>query len=293
METPAGTPHVILAALGVPGPARATAVAGGADTRIWRIEVPEWTAALRLFRPEQGEVARREVTAMAAAGAAGLPVPRLYADGVWDACPALLLQWMPGRTLRDELRSRPWRAWALGVQFGRMQATIHAVAAPPALRGLPTSWIDGAAPDDALRACLQVDSRGTALLHFDYHPLNVLVTRGAVSAVLDWANARAGDPRADLARTASILQFAPLDARWPPLERVVRRLLIAGWRRGYREVAGPVTGMAPFYAWAGFVMIHDLSPRLGRPDLPWLTTAFLDGVRRWGEEWRERSRCPR
>ena len=287
-------PIAILATLGVAGPALATPVSGGADTLIWRVETAAQVSALRLFRPEQAAMARREVAALAAAGAAGLPVPRVSAEGVWRARPVLLMSWMPGRPLRDELRAQPWRAWALGVRFGRAQAAVHAVPPPGALRAHPTPWIAWADPDDALRACLRAatGANARALLHLDYHPMNVLVADGRVSAVLDWANARVGDPRADLARTASILRFAPLDPALPrPLESVARRAFIAGWRRGYRDLAGPVSGMAPFYAWAGAVMIRDLTPRLGRPDVPWLDRSFLDRVRQWADGWRERARC--
>jgi hypothetical protein len=183
------------------------------------------------------------------------------------------------------------------VQFGRVQAAIHAVSPPAALLAHPTPWIAWANPDDALRDCLRAATCGPdvlALLHLDFHPMNVLVANGRVSAVLDWANTRVGDPRADLARTASILRFAPLDPGVPrPLRSMVlrRRTFIAGWRRGYREVAGPIGGMAPFYAWAGAVMIRDLTPRLGRPDLPWLDLQFLERVRQWADNWRERAGC--
>jgi aminoglycoside phosphotransferase (APT) family kinase protein len=126
------------------------------------------------------------------------------------------------------------------------------------------------------------------LLHLDLHPMNVLAQGRQVTAVLDWANARSGDPRADLARTASIFRFARLPGGTPvPLTHAVRRTLEAGWRHGYREAAGPIRGMAPFYAWAATAMVHDLSPRLGRRDLPWLTPAFLERVRAWGATWRE------
>ena len=243
-------------------------------------------------------MAQREVAAMAAAGSAGLPAPRVSAESIWRGRPVLLMSWMPGRPLRDELRTHPypWRAWALGVEFGRAQAAVHAVPPPEALLAHPTPWIDWANPDDALRECLLLAAaRGPdvlALLHLDFHPLNVLVADGRISAVLDWANARIGDPRADLARTASILHFAPLDPGVPrPLESAVRRAFIAGWRRGYRGVAGPVGGMAPFYAWAGAVMIRDLTPRLGRPELPWLDLQFLERVRQWADGWRERAGC--
>jgi aminoglycoside phosphotransferase (APT) family kinase protein len=205
------------------------------------------------------------------------------------------MSWMPGRPLRDELRAQPWRARALGVEFGRVQAAVHAISRTPpaALLAHPTPWIAWANPDDALRDCLRAAARGpNVLLHLDFHPRNVLVADGRVSAVLDWANARIGDPRADLARTASILRFAPLDPGvLCPLGSLLRRLFIAGWRRGYREVAGPISGMAPFYAWAGEVMIRDLTPRLGRPDLPWLDLQFLERVRQWADGWRERAGC--
>jgi aminoglycoside phosphotransferase (APT) family kinase protein len=286
-------PTDILDTLGVVGPARAIPVSGGADTLIWRVEAAGQVSALRLFRPEQAAMAQREVAAMAAASSAGLPVPWVYAEGMWQGRPVLHMSWMPGRPLRDELGAHPWRARALGVQFGRAQAAVHAVLPPATLLAHPTAWIAWANPDDAVRDCLRAAARGPdVLLHLDFHPMNVLVADGRVSAVLDWANACIGDPRADLARTASILRFAPLDPRMPPpLESMVRRLFIAGWRRGYREVAGPMGGMAPFYAWAGAAMIRDLTPRLGRPDLPWLNLQFLERVRQWADGWRERAGC--
>jgi aminoglycoside phosphotransferase (APT) family kinase protein len=275
-------------------------VSGGADTLIWRVEAAGQVSALRLFRPEQATMAQREIAAMAAARSAGLPVPRVYAEGIWHDRPVLHMSWMPGRPLRDELRAHPypWRAWSLGVQFGRAQAAVHAVPPPEALLAHPTPWIDWANPDDALRECLlRAVARGPgifALLHLDFHPLNVLVADGRISAVLDWANARIGDPRADLARTASILHFGPLDPGVPwLLESAVRRALIGGWRRGYRDVAGAVGGMAPFYAWAGAVTIRDLTPRLGRPDLPWLDLPYLERVRQWADAWRVRAGCMR
>jgi len=286
-------PLAIMRELGFSGAARAAQVPGGADTVIWRIEEGDRLSALRLFRPEQASMMRREVAAMTAAATAGIAVPQIRAEGNWRERPVLLLSWMPGRPLRAELRARPWSAWALGVQFGRQQAAIHTIAAPAAVCKHPTSWIAWADPDNALRTCLRAAARGPdVLLHLDFHPMNVLVSGGLISGVIDWANTRAGDPRADLARTAAILRFAPFTSGLPHvLARVVRRVLIAGWRHGYREAAGPVKGMTPFYAWAGAVMMRDLAPRLGRPELPWITPAFLEQVQRWADAWRARAGC--
>jgi aminoglycoside phosphotransferase (APT) family kinase protein len=283
-----GTPDpvAVLAALGLDVPSRITPVTGGADATIWRVGYGDVDYALRLLRADQAAMARREVMVMAAAAAAGIPVPRVLAEGIWENRPALLLSWMPGQLLPHELECCPWSAWALGVQFGRVQAAIHATPVPAALRRHPVSWIEWGEPDAALRDCLRRSSDGEVLLHLDYHPANVLVENGRVSAVLDWANARAGDRRADLARTAAILRFAPLAERPSLVTAIARRAFVAGWRHGYRGMAGRVTGMAPFYAWAAAVMRHDLAPRVRRTDLPWLTPALLADIRRWGDGWR-------
>ncbi len=287
-------PATVLAAVGMPEASRAEPVGGGADAIIWRVELAGRSYALRLLRPDQAGQARRESAALAAAAAAGLPVPLVVAAGSWQDRPALVLAWSPGRPLGDVLHERPLdlrRARALGVAFGRVQVAIHALPAPDALRAHPEPWEAWAGPDPALRACLAaLPARPPALVHLDYHPLNVLVEGGQVTAVLDWANARTGDPRADVARTLSILRLAPLPAgaagafAW-----VVRRAFEAGWRRGYRQAAGPLGGLAPFCWWAGLVMERDLAPRLGRADLPWLTPAFLDRVRCWTAGWRARA----
>lgn len=283
-------PAPILANLGIDRPFRVTQVSGGADTAIWRVASDGRDFALRLFRSEQAEAVEREVAAMRAAGDAGLPAPRVHAATRWHDRDALLLTWMPGRPLWHKIRLKPDRAFGLGVAFGRAQARIHQTSAPRPLAEAPHSWIDLAHPDDALDACLRSTAkRAPALLHLDYHPMNVLIDRDQVSAVIDWANARGGDPRADLARTALLLRYAPLlDDDSTRSARRVRRQFHAGWREGYRAIMGTPGGMAAFYAWAAAFMIRDLSPRVGRHDLPWLTESFLDEISSYGARWRSR-----
>jgi hypothetical protein len=120
--------------------------------------------------------------------------------------------------------------------------------------------------------------------------MNVLIDRDQISAVIDWTNARGGDPRADLARTALLLRYAPLlDDDSTCNARRVRRQFHAGWREGYRAMMGAPGEMAALYAWAAAYMIDDLSPRVGRPDLPWLTESLLAEVSAWGARWRSRA----
>jgi aminoglycoside phosphotransferase (APT) family kinase protein len=254
---------------------RADRATGGFDTTVWRLERGGRKYALRVFRPGQSTTLQRELLALGAARGGGVPVPRVLAIGTYDERPTLLTEWRAGRPLLDEIRERPRHLLRLAVEFGRWHAAIHRAAAPVSLRA---NWIGWAGPlEPGLKAHLERLSAGAPnrLLHLDYHPLNVLVHEQKVSAVLDWTNAHAGDPRADFARTVSILRVSP--PRGGALERLARVLLEIGWRVGY----GPLgEDMAPFYAWAGAAMQHDLAGRF--------SPAELAHVDRWTTQWMRR-----
>lgn len=153
-----------------------------------------------------------------------------------------------------------------------------------------TQWIEWAGDEPEIKARLyDLPSRKTALLHLDYHPLNVMADGSKISGVLDWANARAGDPRADFARTYSILR---VELNMPDgdglMLAVMRRLLERAWRSGYAQAGGKLDDMALFYAWAGAAMIRDLSPRVGKPG-SWMQDQHLDPVRAWRDSWKRRA----
>ncbi len=284
-------PLGILAALGLEPPMAVSPVTGGWDTAVWRVDYGATAFALRVFRPEQALVCRREVAALRAAREGGIAVPVVEAAGTWRDRPALVLSWCAGRPMLDVLSRQPWRVWVLATEFGRLQARIHGVAAPADLAALAPTWIDWMGPDEpALRdRLLQLSPRGDALLHLDYHPLNVMVDGARLSGVLDWANARPGDPRADLALTTAILRLFPVPPGTPrPLTLTLRRVLELAWRHGYRTFAGPTTDLAPFYAWAGAVRLRDLAPRLGKPGV-WLRPEDLARIERWTASWKRRA----
>ena len=284
-------PRAILAALGVAdGVGAITAVSGGMDTTIWRVERDGRPYALRVFRPEQAAVARREAAIMAA-DIAGVPIPAVCAAGAWHDRPALLIDWCAGRTLLDAVRAAPRDALALARLFGGIQARLHAATPPAALIAEDRSWIAWAGGSASeLTAHLRAVAAGsTRILHLDYHPLNLLVEGRRATGLIDWANVHVGDRRADLARTVTILRLAPSGQGASGLAlRLAARLLELGWRRGYRAVAGPIGGMAPFYAWAGAVLVDYLSAKIGRPGLT-LQPSDLDPARRWTAHWRQRA----
>lgn len=275
-------PLEILSELGIRGTPIITPLQGGFDMAMWKVEYEGQTYALRVFRAGKHEDCEREQTVMTAAKAAGLPVPEVYIAGVWQDRPALLISWLTGRTVADELMARPWRLWQQGIIFGRMQAAIHAIPAPARLHERP-SWIGWQSEgEQALQEQLRHQaSDEAALLHLDYHPNNVLTDGKQITGVIDWTNAHAGDPRADAARTLSILRVDPF-VRKPLIRWLALQIFAWAWRIGYQHERGQLKDMPLFYAWAGTVLQHNLAERYkDRPQA-------LNAARKWTDKWRAR-----
>lgn len=283
-------PIAILAALGIATPVRVAPVQGGYDTALWRVESDSATYALRVYPPGRSASYQRELAAIEAARQAGLPVPIVYAAGYWQERPALVLSWCAGAPLWEAIQHQPWRLWSLGLAFGRTQAQLHKIAAPESLNQAHANWIGWAGSEDTHlhEALRRVASPTNMLLHLDYHPLNVLADQSGITAVIDWANAHAGDPRADVARTYTILMVEPFSPGRQPLHiSIARQLLTRSWMRGYQAIAGPLTNMAAFYAWAGAVMIRDLGPRVANPE-SWWQPVHIQRIQDWTARWRAR-----
>ena len=113
----------------------------------------------------RGGAPEREARVMEHAHAAGFPVPVVH-EVQQDA---LILQRIDGPTMLADLRRRPWRLQA----HARLLADLH-------------------------RRLHAIPYENGALLHLDLHPENVLLTP-AGPVVIDWTNARAGEPALDVA----------------------------------------------------------------------------------------------
>jgi len=84
---------------------------------------------------------------------------------------ALVLELIDGPSMLRMLRTRPWRVGAYARTLAGLHSRLH-----------------------------EIPFKGERLLHLDLHPDNVLLARDG-PVVIDWTNARAGDPRLDVALT--------------------------------------------------------------------------------------------
>lgn len=118
-----------------------------------------------LRRFKAGGDPAREAHVMDHARAHGFPVPRVEevrAD-------ALVLERIDGPTMWEDLRRRPWRMRRHAATLAELHRRLHSIPF-----------------EDA------------ALLHLDLHPGNVILSPDG-PVVIDWTNARSGDPPLDVA----------------------------------------------------------------------------------------------
>lgn len=145
------------------------------------------------------------------AARADLPTPELIAADLTGAAtdvPALLLSRLPGR---PNLQPRDLDAWLR--QQAEALPPIHAVTGDDLARVeryVPWIDLDALEPPRWTRApeawatviALARDPRPRGrhrFIHRDYHPMNVLWSRGRLTGVVDWTNARVGPPGIDVA----------------------------------------------------------------------------------------------
>ena len=255
-----------IGALGLPPDAIVEPAAGGASGAAWRVRAGKETFALRLSR--SGRHTDGRLAAMAAARDAGLPAPRLLRRVATPAGEAVLLSWLPGETMLEALDADPDGARGWGQLAGALQRRLHTITAPASV--IPVRD-DVDHPFDAGSTVTDLPD-GEALLHLDWHPLNLLVDPLArtITGVVDWDNARRGHPSLDVARTRAMLTLEPATASLPQPVRAAVHAFVGGWADGY----GPIDVPASSHLWAARVMLADLAPRHAAQP------ARLNGLRR-------------
>ncbi len=279
-----------LAALGYAETSEPQRVKGGWDTLLWRFGTPDGRQhSLRVFHlPRRDEFARRERIALETCARAGLPAPRVETVGEVQGLPAMVLSWCPGVPILSFVEKKPWTLWRLGRLFGRTQAQMHAVTPPAAfLETAPDDWVSRVTDEDADLAA-HARSLGlstTSLIHMDFHPLNLVSDGTAVTGILDWSYAAAGDPRADLARTEITILAAPIPpGPLRPLLNLARKQILRVWRSGYADVAGSLPDYRPLRAWAGATLLLETELVMDRPGV-WATAEDVRRFRRLVESW--------
>lgn len=185
---------------------------GASSTAVHEVRLSDGRALVlrryvwRRFLDEEPGAPQRELAALTYAAEHGLAVPAVVAADptgviIGDGIPAMLMARLPGRA----------RASVDPDALAALAATIHRVdgavfghrfapwcrdtsTRPPAGCQSPGRWAE--ALDIWRTAEPPYEPR---FVHRDFHPGNVLWSRGRVGGVVDWVNACAGPPGIDVA----------------------------------------------------------------------------------------------
>lgn len=140
----------------------------------------------------------REAQVMEYARSRGFPVPAV--EEVSDDGLDMIIERIDGSDMVATMTKRPWTIPRQGRVLADLHRRLHELSAP--------DWLDNAPVGD-----------GNRLLHFDLHPLNVMIgPRGPV--VIDWAGACRGDPTVDVA-----LAWILMEAGEIPTGRLIGSIL--------------------------------------------------------------------
>jgi aminoglycoside phosphotransferase (APT) family kinase protein len=134
-----------------------------------------------LRRARDGRSLEREAAVMRHVRDHGYPAPQV--DDAGDGW--LVMERLDGTDMLAGMRRTPRGVMAAGRLLADLHRRLGAIPAP--------AWLD-VAPG----------APGDRMVHLDLHPLNVMDT-AAGPIVIDWANARRGDPATDVANTWALL----------------------------------------------------------------------------------------
>lgn len=190
--------------------------------------------AADVYALNDGRVLRRYRTAYSCAAEAelmgylrqaGYPVPAVYAVDHRD----LIMERLHGPTMLADMASRPWRAGRHARSLARLHDDLHRIPAPAGLR--------------------QPLGPGGQVLHLDLHPANVMLTASG-PVVIDWTNASAGPPGADVAMAYLIMATSDADGlpSWlSPAVSGLRRVFLRRFRAAVTDDPAPYLARAAGY----------------------------------------------
>ncbi len=214
-------------------------------------EIFEWEpgTVLKLYRSQEwARNAPVERAAMEAVRVAGGPAPAAGDVVEVDGRPGLVMERVQGIDMLTQAGSRPWTIASIGSALARAHLALHRSQAPAELRQLNAalaSYIESApgVPEELRRRALDtlaVLPQGDRVCHGDYHPGNVIISDGR-AVVIDWPNATAGDPLADVARTITLIRLGEPPPGTPfvvsALLGIGRKVVLWRYRAAYAAAA--------------------------------------------------------
>jgi aminoglycoside phosphotransferase (APT) family kinase protein len=180
-------------------------------------DIFEFAPGLVLRKTRDGRSIAHEARTMRYVADHGYPVPHIEevrADGT-----EIIMERIDGPIMVDAMVRPPWKLGDHLRLLADLHDQLHRIPAPDWLPAMPDTDVDAETKRD-----------GNKLLHLDLHPLNVIMSpHGPV--VVDWPNARGGDPMVDVAISYALIACGDVPLPRPVAVAVdaVRRPALNHW----------------------------------------------------------------
>jgi aminoglycoside phosphotransferase (APT) family kinase protein len=173
----------------------------------------EYGAGLVLRRSRKGRSMVAEARTMEYVRSHGYPVPAV--DQVSEDGTELVMERIDGPSMVEAISRSPWTVRHQGRTLADLHRRLHELQPPDFLRSADIG-------------------SGTSIVHLDLHPLNVVIGAGG-PVVIDWTNARIGDPDIDVALAWLLMSAGEVPGKGPMAKAlgVGRSLLVGGFIGGF------------------------------------------------------------
>jgi aminoglycoside phosphotransferase (APT) family kinase protein len=170
-------------------------------------DIFDFAPGLVLRKARNGRSIAHEARTMRYVAEHGYPVPHI--EEVRAEGTEIVMERIDGPIMMDAMVRPPWKIGEHLRLLADLHDRLHRIPGPDWLPDMPAGCPDGNA------------GHGDATLHLDLHPMNVIMSpTGPV--VIDWPNARRGDPLVDVA-----LSYALIACGQIPLPRPVAATISA------------------------------------------------------------------
>jgi aminoglycoside phosphotransferase (APT) family kinase protein len=172
----------------------------------------------------------------------GLSIPRTYELIEVDHTKGIVLDFINGRSMLQNLAKKPWFVLTYAKKMARLHFAIHkaSIARNNWIKSLSKSLAEkisrvtllSTEEQNAVLQDLASLPDGSALCHGDFHPDNILMSKDGLVTV-DWITARIGNSVADVARTWLLLSMATLPEDKSRIEVFLAKHLRDSFCRSY------------------------------------------------------------
>lgn len=219
----------------------------GREAEVYKINEQK---VLKLFyKSVEKNIVQREFAISKELNNYSLPIPKFYGVQNEDGRLGLIYEYIKGDLLISMMIKYPFKISNYIYKFSLLHKQLHKVY-PNNIPNLEEKLrfdierqrlIDKKQTQGLIANLNTLCNEDEALLHWDYHPANIIVNQGQYK-VIDWTGASIGPRIADVARTYMLFKYSYIDSTSPminnllePIKQKLAKIYLANYAESQNE----------------------------------------------------------